>query len=674
MNSTSHEEMNDEDNNLHNERLETAESIVVDGEESKVRQEVEGNNLIVNALTVLRAPRKSDLARKRKVKVNQQKQQTRNVRAKTSTAPNVSAASRIQEFPHEHLKDSAIYKGSIFCEACREEISVKRSTILNHIKAQKHQAGKERLSQKKQREQDLAEMLQAYDDKNHPVGETLNMNTRVFRVKVLTAFLKGGIAINKIDCFKSILEESAYKLTDRSNMAQLIPVVRQEEIRNTREELTGREISIVFDGTTRLGEALVLIIRFLDSEWKIQQRLVRFLLLAKSLSGEEVAREIISVLAREYGVATELPVATMRDRASVNNVAVRTIKVIFPNILDIGCFSHTLDHLEEKFNTPVLDKFMKHWISLFAHSPQAKLIWKDRTGKSPKTYSPTRWWSKWECIKEDLFLAYPHVTAFLADLTANRNIAPATTRKLLDIIANSEAKLKIEIAATVDAGEPFVKKTYSLEGDGPLVVTAYDSITELENCARLVYMPNVIRIASDLAAMIDPDQPDLDEQQHLQQWQDYACQCIQPGFNYFLDTFASADNLSHPMCCFKAARLVDPRKVNDLMPTVADIKELGNFPFIKDNDLDELILELPAYMAASNGIDNDSIDILDWWKRHEKLLPCWSREARKLFLCQPSSAAAERAFSLLNASFNDQQELALEDYIEASLMLQYNGR
>ena len=236
------------------------------------------------------------------------------------------------------------------------------------------------------------------------------------------------------------------------------------------------------------------------------------------------------------------------------------------------------------------------------------------------------------------------------------NVALATTRKLLDVIANSETKLRIEIAATVDAGEPFVKKTYSLEGDGPLVVTAYDSIKELENCVRLMHMPNVNRIASDLAAIAETD---LEKQQLLQQWQDYACQCVQPGFDYFLDTFASADNLSHPMCCFKATRLVDPRKVNDIMPSVTDIKELGNFPFIKNSDQEKLILELPSYMAASNGINN-SIGILEWWKRHEKLLPSWSMEARKLLLCQPTSAAAERAFSLLKASFNYRQELALE--------------
>ena len=209
------------------------------------------------------------------------------------------------------------------------------------------------------------------------------------------------------------------------------------------------------------------------------------------------------------------------------------------------------------------------------------------------------------------------MSALLADLNTSGNVAPATARKLLDVIANSESKLRIEIAATVDAAEPFVKKTYSLEGDGPLVVTVYDSIKELENCVRLMHMPNVNGIASDLATIVETD---LQKQQLLQQWQDYACQCVQPGFNYFNATFASVDNLSHPMCCFKAARLVDPRKVNDLIPSVTDIKELENFPFIKNSDLEELILELPAYMAASNGINN-SIDILEWWKRHEKLLP-----------------------------------------------------
>ena len=41
-------------------------------------------------------------------------------------------------------------------------------------------------------------------------------------------------------------------------------------------------------------------------------------------------------------------------------------------------------------------------------------------------------------------------------------------------------------------------------------------------------------------------------------------------------------------------------------------------------------------------------------------------------LLQPSSAAAERVFSILKNTFGDQQQTPLGDYVEASLMVQYN--
>ena len=47
---------------------------------------------------------------------------------------------------------------------------------------------------------------------------------------------------------------------------------------------------------------------------------------------------------------------------------------------------------------------------------------------------------------------------------------------------------------------------------------------------------------------------------------------------------------------------------------------------------------------------------------------------KNVLLIQPSSAAAERAFSILCNSFGERQESSLQDYIECSIMLQYNGR
>ena len=54
----------------------------------------------------------------------------------------------------------------------------------------------------------------------------------------------------------------------------------------------------------------------------------------------------------------------------------------------------------------------------------------------------------------------------------------------------------------------------------------------------------------------------------------------------------------------------------------------------------------------------------------------WSSDSacKAIILLQPSSAAAERFFSLLANSFKDTQTRALEDYIGTSVMLQYNEK
>ena len=75
---------------------------------------------------------------------------------------------------------------------------------------------------------------------------------------------------------------------------------------------------------------------------------------------------------------------------------------MYPNILDVGCFSHTIDNAGEHFSTPVLDEFIHSWISLFSHSAKARIRWNETTGVSVCSYSDTRWWSRWEVINQVL--------------------------------------------------------------------------------------------------------------------------------------------------------------------------------------------------------------------------------------------------------------------------------
>ena len=155
-------------------------------------------------LDVLKAPQRSDLARKRRIAQNLPHDGRRNKATKRSHDPkSVVPAQRVKEFPGECLSVSA---NKLFCVACREEVALKRSIITSHIGSSKHVEGKARLQSKEAREKDIASSLQAYSAEAHDRGaeahdrgETMPEDHRVYRVKVLMAFLRAGIALNKIE-------------------------------------------------------------------------------------------------------------------------------------------------------------------------------------------------------------------------------------------------------------------------------------------------------------------------------------------------------------------------------------------------------------------------------------------------------------------------------------------
>ena len=181
-----------------------------------------------------------------------------------------------------------------------------------------------------------------------------------------------------------------------------MPYIQEKELTKLRKEIAGKELSVIFDGTTYLGEALAIVIQYVTDDWSIQQKLVRLQILAKSLTGEEVARELINVLSVNYGISSKRLLAAIKDRVSVNVVALKTLKIVYPYLINVGCFSHTLDHVGEQFCTPTLSEFIVAWVSLFSHSPKCRMIWRELTGRSMGSYSVTRWWSRWEIMEQVL--------------------------------------------------------------------------------------------------------------------------------------------------------------------------------------------------------------------------------------------------------------------------------
>ena len=85
----------------------------------------------------------------------------------------------------------------------------------------------------------------------------------------------------------------------------------------------------------------------------------------------------------------------------------------------------------------------------------------------------------------------------------NEDIAPATKAKLLSYFSDNEkkSKLKMELAVVIDYGENFVKATYDLEDDGPLILHCFEIINILCIATKRLdsRSSNAVAVANDLS-------------------------------------------------------------------------------------------------------------------------------------------------------------------------------
>lgn len=208
---------------------------------------------------------------------------------------------------------------------------------------------------------------------------------------------------------------------------------------------------------------------------------------------------------------------------------------------------------------------MKAWLSMFSRSPKTKLAWKNLTGLAPISYCPTRWWSKWEVIKQ-VHDCFGDVQPFIS----TQDLSPASQLKLQQIITDPVkcVQLQLELAITVDFGESFVKTTYNLEGDGPLAFVAYEKIRTLYHFITAGNYPNSRAVAEKFSG----GDPNVN-----QQLSQYYSSCIVNAIRYFRDKFDN--NLKLAMSAFKSARYFDPAKASELKPSCNDIDNLKQLSF-----------------------------------------------------------------------------------------------
>lgn len=198
-----------------------------------------------------------------------------------------------------------------------------------------------------------------------------------------------------------------------------------------------------------------------------------------------------------------------------------------------------------------------------------------------------------------------------------------------------------------------------------------------DDCSRVPLKDNVTAIGCPAVAKLNHSERGL-----YQEWLQYAKAMAHGGFDYLQDTVFG--RMKSEVQVYEAARLCHPWRTWQLKWGVTEVRRVlqnpdlfHHAPILRTFNITALISELPQYILAVETLQQrrepfGSRDIMPFWKSRSADLPTWSAMARAFATMTTSSAAAERAFSILNNSFSQRQTAALEDYVSLSVMLQYN--
>ena len=77
-------------------------------------------------------------------------------------------------------------------------MSLKKSSLNNHIQSVKHKDRKIKLQEKEKRDQTIVQALQKYNGTHHTRGEALSLEHQAYHIKVVRTFLCAAVPLNKL--------------------------------------------------------------------------------------------------------------------------------------------------------------------------------------------------------------------------------------------------------------------------------------------------------------------------------------------------------------------------------------------------------------------------------------------------------------------------------------------
>lgn len=246
--------------------------------------------------------------------------------------------------------------------------------------------------------------------------------------------------------------------------------------------------------------------RWCTSDFRIKNRLLRFLTAKHHYKGPQFASMVTRVLCTDLNVDPAYVVCFSRDSVAVNGAACKLLcGSTFCSAMNLLCICHTLNNAGSNLDFPELAAFMTPWLDLVGgRHPHAgaRDLWKEAVApQRVPGFSNTRWFSKAE-IQFVLAENFARLPGYLQQLD-EFGYGNATREKLHQFLETPEtaAKLKLQLAAMLDI-RCLVRATYELEGDRLELLLVHHRIEELRALGRSITTNQAAAVLPNLDAAL----------------------------------------------------------------------------------------------------------------------------------------------------------------------------
>jgi len=267
-------------------------------------------------------------------------------------------------------------------------------------------------------------------------------------------------------------------------------------------------------------------------------------------------------------------------------------------------------------------------------------------------------------------LHYPDVLTFINEYSRDDEEILATISRMKELSKEENqqsAMLRVELAIVYEYNDFLMRACYNLEGDSPNLITfAYDIWVSI----RFLFDPTTDlkpTVMSVIKKFSGPDVP------RLERWKSTVRDKLEPVRQYYISMDTKHDKFVQLMKCAKIFHPVSSSLMDFEQYDWNRLRSILPKKLLTDELFSLLQKELPMYRALSMELDPNTM-ATTFFNQNSSSLPTWKYVFSMIALELPSSAPAERGFSIFQDFFRGVTTATLQDLIEISVMRRYNFR